>query len=54
MRNPALATQPVPLANGFLATSQTYQIDSIAAGKAQYQRNGIVVPANTTMILVIQ
>jgi hypothetical protein len=54
LRNPALSTPPLPLANGYLATSQTYQIDSIAAGKTQYQRNGVVVPANTTMILVIQ
>jgi PKD repeat protein len=54
LRNPALSTPPVPLANGYLATSQTYQIDSIAADKTQYQRNGVVVPANTTMILVIQ
>jgi PKD repeat protein len=54
MRNPALATPPVPLTNGFLATSHTYQIDTIAAGKTQYQRSGIVVPANTTMILVVQ
>jgi PKD repeat protein len=54
LRKPALATPPLPLTNGFLATSQTYQIDSIAAGKTQYQRNGIVVPASTTMILVIQ
>jgi PKD repeat protein len=54
MRNPALVTPPQPLTNGFLATSQTYQIDSIATGKTLYQRSGIVVPANTTMILVIQ
>jgi PKD repeat protein len=53
-RNPALSTPPQPLSNGFLATSHTYQIDSIAAGKTQYQRSGLVVPANTTMILVIQ
>ena len=54
LRNPALSTPPLPLTNGYLATSQTYQIDPIAAGKTQYQRNGVVVPANTTMILVIQ
>jgi len=54
MRNPALATPPLPLANGYLATSQTYQIDSIATGKTLYQRNGVVIPAYTTMILVIQ
>ena len=54
IRNPALGSPPAPLSNGFLATSHTYQIDPIAAGKTQYQRSGIVVPANTTMILVIQ
>jgi PKD repeat protein len=54
MRNPALTTPPMPLSNGYLATSQTYQVDSIATGKTQYQRSGILVPANTTMILVIQ
>lgn len=54
IRNPAFTALPLPLTNGFLATSQTYQIDSIATGKTSYQRSGIVVPGNTTMLLVIQ
>jgi hypothetical protein len=54
IRNPTFLAPPAPLGNGFLATSHTYQIDAITAGKTQYQRSGIVVPAGTTMTLVIQ
>lgn len=53
MRNPTLATDPQALTSGYLATSHTYQIDPISTGNV-YQRNGVVVPAGTTMILVIQ
>ena len=49
----ALAT-PASLTLGYAATSHTYQRDTIAAGKTSYVRNGVVVPANTTLILIIK
>ena len=45
---------PAPLASGYAATSHTYQRDTIAAGKSSYVRNGVVVPANTTLTVVIK
>jgi hypothetical protein len=45
---------PVSLASGYTATSQTYQRDAIAAGKTSYVRNGVVVPARTTLTLTIK
>jgi Peptidase M30/PKD domain len=42
------------LKNGFLATSHTFQRDTVAAGQIRYQRTGIQVPAGTTVMLVIQ
>ena len=45
---------PAALASGYTATSQTYQRDTIAAGKTSYVRNGVLVPARTTLTLVIQ
>lgn len=42
------------LTSGYAATSHTYQRDIIAAGKSSYVRSGVVVPANTTLIVVIK
>jgi PKD repeat protein len=47
--NPATA-----LGSKYSATTHTYQIDTVAAGKTSYVRNGVVVPANTTLLVVIQ
>ncbi len=43
-----------PLVSGYRASSQTYQRDVVAAGKTRYVRNGVVVPANTTLTVVIK
>jgi Peptidase M30 len=45
---------PVSLASGYTATSQTYQRDTIAFGKTSYVRNGVLVPAHTTLTLTIK
>jgi len=45
---------PRPLTNGYLATLHTYRHDTIGAGQTVYKRDGVVVPAGTTLILVIQ
>ena len=45
---------PAPLASGYAATSQTYQRDSIAAGKTRYVRNRVVVPAHSTLTVTIK
>jgi PKD repeat protein len=50
-QRPATAT---PLGAAFTATTHTYQIDTIAAGRTSYVRNGVVVPANTTLLVLIQ
>jgi hypothetical protein len=42
------------LKNGFLATSHTFQRDTVATGQSRYQRTGVQVPAGTTVMLVIQ
>lgn len=42
------------LSGGYTATTHTYQLDTVAAGKTSYVRNGAVVPANTTLLVVIQ
>jgi hypothetical protein len=42
------------LKNGFLATSHTFQRDTVATGQTRYQRTGIQVPGGTTVMLVIQ
>ena len=53
---PTLPILPTPaaLASGYTATSQTYQRDTIAAGKTGYVRNGVLVPARTTLTLTIR
>ncbi len=38
----------------FLATMHTYSLDYIATGQSVYKRHGVVVPAGTTLMLVIQ
>jgi hypothetical protein len=38
----------------FGAGSHTYQLDAIAAGQGVYNRTGVVVPAGTSLVLVIQ
>ena len=38
----------------FPAGSHTYQLDTVAAGRADYTRTGVVVPDGTSIILVIQ
>ncbi|MEJ1963225.1 MAG: PKD domain-containing protein [Gammaproteobacteria bacterium] len=38
----------------FLATMHAYQLDQVAAGQTVYERHGVVVPAGTTLMLVIQ
>ncbi len=48
---------PVPaaaLALGYAATSHTYQRDSVAAGKSSYVRNGVAVPGDSSVVLVIK
>jgi PKD repeat protein len=45
---------PAALASGYTATTHTYQTDTVAAGKTAYVRNGVVVPANTSLIVVVQ
>jgi hypothetical protein len=45
---------PVALASGYTATSQTYQRDTIASGKTSYVRNGVLVPAHTTLTVTIK
>jgi Peptidase M30 len=48
------APAPVTLAGGLPATTHIFQTDTVAAGKTSYARTGMVVPANTTLIVVVQ
>ena len=43
-----------PLSSGYTATTHTYKLDTVAPGKTSYVRNGVVVPANTTLIVVVR
>jgi hypothetical protein len=45
---------PAALGTSFTATTHTYQVDTVAAGKTSYVRNGVIVPANSTLLLVIK
>jgi hypothetical protein len=45
---------PAALTSGFTATTHTYQTDTIPPGKTNYIRSGVVVPANTSLILTIR
>jgi hypothetical protein len=47
-------TNAAALSSGFTATTHTYQIDTIPFGKTNYIRSGVVVPANTSLILTIK
>lgn len=50
-----LPAQPTPIGTtGFTATSHYYSVDSIAAGAVSYVRNNVIVPAGTTLLLVIR
>jgi hypothetical protein len=42
------------LGEDFAATSHTYQVDTVPAGRGVYSRTGIVVPGGTSIMLVIQ
>lgn len=42
------------LSSGYTATTHTYKLDTVAAGKTSYVRNGVVVPANTILLMVIK
>jgi hypothetical protein len=53
--NPAwLPATAAPLVNGFTAATHTYLRDTVAAGVNTYSRSNIVVPANTTVSLVLK
>ena len=50
----ATQTPAATALNGkFLATSHTYQVDTIAKGQTTYARNGLTVPPGTTLMVVI-
>jgi len=42
------------LVSGFTPTTQTYTVDNTAANKTNYNRTGVLVPANTTLIVTVQ
>ncbi len=54
----ALAAQRPPTATAlgaaYSATTHTYQIDTIPSGKTTYVRNGVLVPANTTLLVLVR
>jgi len=43
-----------PLGDAFSATTQTYKVDTVPPGSTPYHRPGVVVPANTTLMVVIK
>jgi len=47
-------TTAAALVSGYTATTHTYQVDTVPAGKTTYIRNGVIVPANTTLIVVVK
>lgn len=50
-----LPAQATPIGStGFTATSHYYSVDNIAAGAAGYVRNNVIVPAGSTLLLVIR
>lgn len=50
-----LPAQPTPIgAKGFAATSHYYNVDTLAAGAVSYVRNNVIVPAGSTLTLVIR
>lgn len=46
--------RPAALASGYRATSHTFQRDTVAAGKTAYVRSNVVVPANTSLMVIVQ
>ena len=51
------STITIPTASGLITypyTTQTYKIDTVAAGKTSYVRTGVTVPAKTSIITVIK
>lgn len=50
-RMPPVAT---PLGQDFKATTQAYALDYLPPGSTPYYRTGVVVPANTTLMVVIK
>ena len=50
-----LPTQATPIgATGFTATSHYYNVDTLADGAVSYVRNNVIVPAGSTLTLVIR
>jgi len=50
-----LPTQATPIgATGFTATSHYYNVDTLAGGAVSYVRNNVIVPAGSTLTLVIR
>jgi Peptidase M30 len=49
-----IPTAAATLASGFTPTTHTYLRDTIAAGATTYTRRGIVLPANTTVSVVVK
>lgn len=50
-----LPTQPTPIGNsGFTATSHFYTVDTLATNASSYVRNQVIVPAGSTLLLVIR
>jgi hypothetical protein len=43
-----------PLGDVFQATTQAYALDTVPPGSTPYHRPGVVVPANTTLMVVIK
>lgn len=46
--------RPAALASGYRATSHIFVRDTVAAGKTTYLRSNVVVPANTSLIVIVQ
>lgn len=49
----AIQTQPKALANGFQATTHTFERETVSQDQTQYHRTGITIPPGTTLMLVI-
>jgi PKD repeat protein len=52
-QNSGLNIPPKTLTAGFLATTHTFDRQTIASGQTAYQRTNVIVPAGTTLMLVI-
>lgn len=50
-----LPSQPTAIGtSGFTATSHYYSVDTLGAGAVSYLRNNVIVPAGSTLLLVIR